>query len=154
MKKTISSSNKTKHNLSIEIITALLLIFFVHSCISTYIQLQSLRNLLNFYTIYTKASAWTIVIWEAVTVLLLFIHKTRLVGFLSTITFSITAIWVIIHWPHYPHDFGGIFNSITRSQKWALLLFLILLPTLGILLIIFKSKHKSQSNSDHNIVFT
>jgi uncharacterized membrane protein len=154
MKNTTLSGKIPKRNILIEIISALLLIFFVHTLISSYIQLQSLKNLLAFYTENTTVIAWTILITEIITVALIFFPRTRLIGFIAAFLMTTFAGIIILRYPHYPHDFGGIFNSMSRNQKWVLIISVALLSVAGTLLILYKSKYSQSTRNGDQVVFT
>lgn len=116
-----------KKNAAVEVISALLLVFYLHSVISNYVQLQSLKNMLAFYTVHTTPVAWAIVLIEFVIALLLFIPRTKGAGLLLSSLFVITIAVVIFRSPHFPHDFGGLLNNIGDKQK--LILGIVMLVT-------------------------
>lgn len=155
MKNKILSGKSTPENIYTEIIASLLLIFFVHTLVSSFIQLQSVKNMLAFYTRNNTLLAWLIIIAEAIVAVLIFFPRTRLTGF--------TAAWVVISfagaaillYPHYPHDFGGLFNTITRKQKWILIASVIILSTAGITIKVLKQRQlRRDTDSTHHIVYT
>lgn len=141
-----------KRKTIVEIISALLIVFFLHSAISNYIQLQSLKNLLAFYTINTTEVAWAIVIVEAVIALLLFISRTRLTGLLAVLLFTLYAGYTVLRTPHFPHDFGGILNNLSSKQHILIYVLLALMTIAGIWLAIRKPRLKAPPTSD--VVFT
>lgn len=153
MKKIALSNNKRKKKLVAEILASLLLIFFVHSFISTYIQLQGLKNMLAFYTSNRDILAWSILFVELAVILTLFVPRVRSIGFVASAIFAATAIIVIILTPHYPHDFGGIINYISNKQKLMLYGLIILISLLGgIESLLFRRKEIEPSTEP--IIFT
>src|SRR5438876_769132 len=117
-----------------EIIAAVFILFFVHSAVSNLIQLQSLKNLLGFYTFNTSAVAWSIVIVETAIASLLLIPRTRRFGFLTVQLFALYAGYTVLRRPHFPHDFGGLLNHVTFKQQLLFYSLLALLAIAGIYL--------------------
>ncbi|WP_143197437.1 hypothetical protein [Chitinophaga niabensis] len=117
-----------------EIITALLLVFFVHSAIDNYLNLLSLKNLLWFYTKHVGITAWFIVFIEAGIAILLFFPKTRIHGLAATLLFVIILATVVLLNPHSPHLFGGILNKLGKRfyLPFEIFLFLITLLAIGL----------------------
>ncbi|THU40471.1 hypothetical protein FAM09_11460 [Niastella caeni] len=146
------SGNKPKRKLVAEIIASLLLIFFVHTLISSYVQLQSLKNLLGFYTSNRDAIAWIMLVSEFIIVTLLYFPQTRKIGFIASILSSLLAGYIILKYPHFPHDFGGIINYLSSSKQILLYSLLLVLSITGILLI-KKENNKTESESQ-SIVYT
>ncbi len=124
----------------VEVISALLLLFYVHSVISIYVQLQSLKNMLAFYTVHTSLVAWSFVIIETAIVLLLFFARTRTLGFVLSTLFAIALMVATQLTPGYPHDYGGLFNIISTKLKWALLALITVLSLAGVVLGYSKTK--------------
>jgi len=153
MKNSTLSGKMPKQNLFVEIIASLLLIFFVHTLISSYIQLQSLKNLLGFYTSNTSVVAWTIIIVEFITFLLLLIPRTRLFGFLITIFCSIFAGYLVVSNPHLPHDFGGIINFLPWKIQFLLCSLLSILSGVGIFLMKVKPQ-RQKTDTPEPMAFT
>lgn len=118
----------------IDILAAVLLMFFVHTIISTYVQLQSLKNMLAFYTIHTSAVAWTVLICEVIIACCLFIKKVRFAGLLMAAIFGVGGMAAIYSWPHFPHDFGGIVNDISTPSKYMVYGIVAFLGCLGIVI--------------------
>ena len=98
-----------------EVITALLIVFFVHSAIDNFLNLLSLKNLLWFYTRNVEFTAWLLVIIEAVIAVLLFFPATRLAGLVLSFLFLLSLIIVVLRNPHAPHFFGGILNYLSKK---------------------------------------
>jgi uncharacterized membrane protein YphA (DoxX/SURF4 family) len=142
-----------KRKTILEIISALLILFFLHSSISNYIRLQSLKNLLGFYTIDTTGIAWTIVVVESIIALLLFIPRTRLVGLVAVLFFTLYAGYTVARTPHFPHNFGGILDNLSSWQHILIYGLLTSLAIAGIGLTIRKPRTKVPRASDQ-VVFT
>jgi signal transduction histidine kinase len=141
----------------VDVSTAVLLLYFVHSFVSTYIQFLSLRNTLAFYTENREFWVWTLIVTEFITALLLFVPKTRLYGLTLSLLFAIFVITLIFITPHYPHHFGGILN--VRSRRFKLVV-LFLVGLISLSAIISKLLHKRtvlQANSHtvaaHHLLF-
>lgn len=142
-----------KRKLIIEIISALFIVFFVHTAISCFIRIQSLKNLLAFYTPHITGTAWTIVLTEAVIVLLLVIRRTRTIGLLLSLLFMLglgITVWLT---PHYPHDFGGILNDKPERQLILIAITGSVLALVAILLGI-KSIKKANRLEEIPVVYT
>jgi hypothetical protein len=137
-----------KKNVTVEIISALLLVFYVHSVISNYVQLQSLKNMLAFYTVHTSMVAWVIVLVEFVIAVLLFIPRTKSVGLLISSVFVITIAVVIFRSPHYPHAFGGLLNHINDQQRLILGILMLIAGVIALLLKRKEVKSKRLNKSD------
>jgi hypothetical protein len=132
MNNTTLSGTMPKRNVIANIIIFLLLIFFVHTLSDSYMRLQSLKNVLAFYTKNTTAVAWTIIIVEIITALLLFLKKTQIFGLTLIILISSFAGYILFSTPRYPHAFGGILNYITPNQHIIVYSLLILLSILSL----------------------
>lgn len=141
-----------KKNTIVEVIAALLLVFYVHSVISIYVQLQSLKNMLAFYTPHTSLFAWGFVIVELLIVIAIFLPKTRAVGFLLSAAFAITLITTTRLTPGYPHDFGGVINVLSTNLKLVLLIVITILSLLGFGIKLRRQKVKQQISG--NTVYT
>ncbi|AXY76089.1 hypothetical protein D3H65_19795 [Paraflavitalea soli] len=133
-----------KKNTFVEVIAALLLVFYVHSLISIYVQLQSLKNMLAFYTLHTSFFAWSFVVVELLIVIAIFLPKTRALGFILSATFAITLIITTKLTPGYPHDYGGLINVLSTNLKLTLLITITILSLLGFGLKLRKQKVKQQ----------
>lgn len=153
MKQKTLSGGLPKRNLPAEIVAALLLIFFVHSVISNYIQLQSLKNLLAFYTRNTTLVAWLIILSEIFIATLLFMPRTRLIGFVAVLIATLFTVYTQLSKPHYPHDFGGIINHLTRMQQYILYGVVSAFSIFGVLLSVLKRKPQPATNPDQ-VVYT
>lgn len=153
MKNRTLPDNKPKRNMIIEIISSLLLVFFIHSIIYNFINLQSLKNLLGFYTRNKSETAWLIVITETLIALLLFLPQTRLLGFFSVLFISIFAGYIVIKFSFFPHHFGGILNNFSKTQHILFYSLLILMAITGIFLHFFWKKEHKIKRQD-SVVFT
>ena len=153
MKDASLSGSMPKRNLYVEIIASLLIIFFAHTATTSYIQIESLKNLLAFYTLNRSEVAWTMISTELIIAILLLFPRTRKIGLFFTLLFGLTALIITIQTPHYPHDFGGIVNSITRKQKYAFYAALTLISIIGIILSLNRLNIKP-SNKPHSVVYT
>lgn len=154
MKNTILSGKRLPRNIYAEIIASLLLIFFVHTLVSSFIQLQSVKNMLAFYTRNTTFVAWLIIILETIVTALIFFPRTRLMGFIAAILIISCAGIAIVIYPHYPHDFGGIFNNITHNQKWIIIGLTASLSLIGISSYLLRKKSLGTETKDNTVVFT
>jgi len=125
---------KSLHLWVVEIITALLIVFFVHSAIDNYFRLQSLKNLLIFYTVNVDAIAWLILLTETAIALLLLFQRTRTAGLLASLAFFITLTLIVALTPHSPHNFGGVLNGLNRKRYVAIETGGILLSFLALLI--------------------
>lgn len=136
-----------KKNTIVEVIAALLLVFYVHSVVNIYIQFNGLRSVLSFYTPYALHLTWVILLTEFLIALLLFIPRTRLIGLLMSSLFSLVIIVTIFWSPHNPHDFGGVLNGISEKQKLylATLLFILGITAFSIKVIERRTKRNKES---------
>lgn len=150
MKNKTLNGSLPKRNLIVEIIASLLLIFFVHTLISSYIQLQSLKNLLGFYTKNTTELAWIIIVVELVTITLLFFPKTRILGFILVLLCTTCALFIVFKRPSYPHDFGGIMNQLTRKQQPFFYSLLVTLTIIGLIIDVKKARKNIQESDTLN----
>lgn len=155
MNKSTLSGKAPKRNLLVEIIAALLLIFLTHSVmsISVYPGFPSLKNCLAFYTRNTSSIALLIILAEAIIAALLFIPRTRVVGLITVLIAALFAGYFQFRTPHYPHDFGGIINKLTRTQQYMFYGLLCFLSLAGLVLSAYKRKPKAERNPDQ-VVFT
>ncbi len=142
-----------KRKTIVEIISALLTVFFLHGAITNYIQLQSLKNLLAFYTFNTTEIAWVIIIAEAAIGLLLSIPKLRIVGLVAVPLFALYAGYTVLRTLHFPHNFGGILNNLSTKQHILIYVSLGISAMAGIWLKMRKPGLKVSSTSDE-VVFT
>lgn len=152
MKNVSLSGGMPKRKLIVEVIAAILLVFFVHTLISSYIQLQSLKNLLAFYTKYTTEVAWMMILSELVISVLLFTPRIRHLGLIFVTLYSVFGFYIVITHFHYPHDFGGVLNRISTSQQLVLFCLLFVLALFGLISRLRKSR--SKTDSEPSIVFT
>jgi hypothetical protein len=98
--------------------SAILLLFFVHTLITTFTQRQSLENMLVFYLTENRALvSWLVLTIEAFIALLLFIPKTRRVGFIIAFAFAAGGLILITQTPRRPHHFGGIITTLAGNYK-------------------------------------
>jgi hypothetical protein len=100
----------------VEIIGALMIVFFVHSSIVNYFGMQSMINMLAFYTVHTTEYAWAFWGTEVMIALLLIIPSTRIVGLVMTVLFMAGMVTLILMTPHYPHNFGGLLGYISDTR--------------------------------------
>lgn len=148
MKKAISKNRI----LAVEILSVLLLVFFVHNGISNFVNIQSLTNLLAFYTVHTNSVAWMIVLAQAVVVILLLFPKTRIWGFGAVILVALTAGYVVIANPHVPYHFGPLVMDFSVKEHIFFYSLLILISITGILLL--TSRHKLKQAEAPPVIFT
>lgn len=141
-----------KRKFIFEIIAGLLLAFFVYTLISSYIQLQSLKNLLAFYTKYTSEVAWMMIISELIISIILFVPRTRYIGLILVMLYSSYGFYIVITHFHYPHDFGGVLNRISTTQQLVLFCLLFVLALFGIISRLRKSR--SIADSEPSVVYT
>src|SRR5690349_2600379 len=119
MENTILSGGMPRRNVYIEIIAALLLLFFAHTAIDNFLNRLSLRNLLRILPItYNKADllSWLIPIIKIFTAILLFFPRTRLPGLIIAILITSVFTGYLLYTPALPHEFGGILNYINFTQ--------------------------------------
>ena len=152
MKNEILRGDKPKKNLIVEIVAATLLIFFVHTFISSFIQLQSLKNLLAFYTKYTTETAWLMIASELLLSILLFMPRLRKWGLILVIPFAILGFYIVITHYRYPNDFGGILNVLSSTQQLVLYCLLFVLALSGLLSRFRKQKTKIEEKA--SVAFT
>lgn len=150
---TNSSKTPLRRKLITEIIAALLLLFYVHTFISTYVNLQSLKNMLPFYTANNNTVAWIVVLIEIAIILLLFLPRTRLAGFIGVLITVLFAGYLVIRHPDNPHHFGGVLNRLSDTQHILLYGLLSLLAIIGLSLTLVPRKINKRPTSDP-IVFT
>lgn len=146
-------SGMPKRQLITNIIISLLLVFLVHTLTDSYMRLQSLKNALAFYTNNTTAVAWTIIIIELITALLLFFKRTQKAGLTLIILISSFAGYILFSTPHYPHAFGGILNDLTPNQHLIVYSLLFLFSILGLWLKVHKAS-KEKIAEPQTVVFT
>lgn len=120
----------------VDIISALLLCFYLFTAINSFFQIESLKNLLAFYTLHTTTVAWSLVALETCIALLLFFRKTRMAGIIAAFCMLFFAGVTIKEYPRYPHDFGGLFNLLNSKQDWYLIVVLGCLCLMAIALMI------------------
>jgi hypothetical protein len=156
MKSSILSASLRKQKLLIEIIAALLLLFFAHTAIDNFLNRLSLRNLFRILPFtYNKADflSWFIPIIKTFTVALLFFPRTRLLGI--SISFIVAAIFTVylIYTPKWPHEFGGILNYLNYTQHLFLICSLCVLSLFAFILCI--GKIKKEDKIEHPpVIFT
>ena len=137
----------------VEIIAALFIVFFVHSAILSFLRIQSLKNLLAFYTYSKTEVAWAIIIIEVATALLLIFPRTRTLGLIMSLLFMIglgITIWLTLY---HPHDFEGVLNNMTNKQRWWLIIVSVILATIAIPLK-WKASQKIDQKENIPIVYT
>lgn len=133
---------------AVEIITALLLVFFVHSAVDNYFNLLSLKNMLPFYTKNAGQVAWALVIIEVGIGLLLFFPGTRLFGLTLSLLFLLTLTIIVARNPNSPHFFGGILNYLGKRLY---LPFEITMIVFTVIAITLKKWHRTgQSATEHS----
>lgn len=153
MKTKASLSSSQKRLQLPEIISLLLLVFFVHTSVAIYIQFQSLIHMLVFYTNHTTVFAWIIFITNIIIAILLFIPRTRFIGLISAAFFAISGIITMVLTPHNPHDFGGVINELPTKQRYILYSIIALIAIINIFLTLQKAKLKSPEQ-ESQIAFT
>jgi hypothetical protein len=130
-----------------EIIAAILMIYFLHSAISNYVNIENLKEVLAFYTRSFIAVAWLIFIVQAVTFIALFIPKTRLYGQISSFVFLTTLLITLLRKPRVPHDFGGVLNYLNTKETYLFIISCMLLSAIGIALTLRYTKKDSPNLS-------
>lgn len=156
MKRTTLSGNTPKRKLIVEIIAAILILFFAHTAIDNIIDRLSLRNLLRILPLtYNKADivSWTIPFTKLSVTFLLFFPRTRLYGgILALITMTIFSAY-LIYTSRWPHEFGGILNFLSFKQH---LILSMSLAAISLILIILSNKRARQGDSDTQptVIFT
>jgi len=142
-----------KRKTIVEIITILFLVFFIHNVINNYVGLQSLKNLLGFYTRNFILVAWTILVIEIVNVVLLIIPGTRTLGLLITSLLMLALAITVWFTPHFPHDFGGVLNDRSGSEIIFFAIFGVILALVGALLNL-KTIKKSSRPEKAPVIYT
>jgi uncharacterized membrane protein YphA (DoxX/SURF4 family) len=133
----MSDMQKRENNLVATIINvnaAVLLLFFVHTMLYTWKQLASFKNMLAFYTYEKTLIAWTVISVELIIAVMLFLPRTRKIGFILASVFGMTAIIIMRTYPGVPHDFGGVINHISHPMRYAVFSLVTLLGISGLIL--------------------
>ncbi len=144
----------TQTSITAEIIAALLLIFMIHTLVSSYVQLQSLKNLLAFYTANTENStiiAWLIVLSEFFVVILLFFPRTRVIGLIGVLVLMLFAASIMWVYPRHPHHFGGIINKIAKNDRRILVAVVAVISIIGIIFSLLKKRPSHQAGKDGHV---
>ncbi len=136
-----------------DIIAFVIILFSAYTLISSITELSNLKGMLGFYTVDTTTIAWIIIVIEAITLTLLFFPITRTAGFISFILLAVFAGITMLRYPHNPHDFGGIFNHISRPQKWMVIVTVSLISAGGILLRLFNTSNTHLRSGDQRTVY-
>lgn len=144
----------TRRNFVVQVLSSLLLLFFVHTVINQLFQIHSLNNMLQFYVFNTSLIFWLIIFSEVLIAALLFMPRLRLLGFMLTIAYALLLANTIYRTPHFPHDFGGIINSLTKQQQYILCGSLCLIPIIGIAVAFTRRRKPASEPETQQAVFT
>lgn len=143
-------SNPIKFRFAFEVISAILLTYFLHSAIVSTIQHRTSVNVLAFYTqpgAPREAIAWSITMWQSLVAILLFIPATRLYGFGLAFVYFISLILLSWQFPGDPAMFGGLLNYISRFHTMPLAITGTFLIVIGVAFqIYFRNRTLSSSN--------
>ncbi len=151
--KNVTLGGMPKRQLLTNIIISLLLIFIVHTLTDSFMRLQSLKNVLAFYTKNTTGVAWTILTAELVIAVFLFFKKTQKAGLFFTIAISLFSGYIVYSYPRYPHAFGGLLNTFTPKQHLIAYSLLLMFSMLGLYL--KKNKASGEPASEPQpVIFT
>lgn len=137
-----------KSSKTIELISALLILFFTYNGIMSLINIGNLKNLLAFYTLERSQWAWSIILAELLVAFFLLFPKTRRIGFFATILFCISLCYTISKTPYFPHEFGGILNRLSNQQQ---IYFSVILSSMAMLGIWLSYKQFKRKSSPTNI---
>jgi hypothetical protein len=144
----MKKSSSHKAPTIIDVVASILLIFFLHTMLYTWMQIASFKNMLAFYTYNITPIAWTVIVTELIIAVMLFIPRTRVIGFILAAVFATTAIIIIKITPGVPHDFGGIMNHVSiASMRYVIYGLVILLACSGLVLTFIKKPANSSSSS-------
>lgn len=161
MKNTTLSDNVPKQNFVeplyslkrstfVQIIAAILMMFFIHNMVANYINIVTLKNALAFYTVHNVAAAWILISTEAAIILLLFFRQTRAAGLMAVLLVSLFAAYIVYSTPKFPHDFGGLLTNTSNNTRTAILCVTAVISIWGICLSIRKNRDKNQSTTIEN----
>jgi hypothetical protein len=117
---------------------AVLLLFFLHTLLYTWKQMVSFKNMLAFYTHEKTLIAWTVISVELIIAVMLFLPRTRKIGFILASVFGMTAIIIMRTNPGVPHDFGGVINHISHDMRYVVFSLVTLLGFSGLILSFMK----------------
>lgn len=130
-----------KKNTVIEIISFLLVALFTYASVSKLIDFQRFKFQLGrspFITEFSSIVAWFIPLSELIVVLLLILHRTRLLGLYGSFFLMIIFtgyIYAMLHFSYFiPCSCGGVLSSMGWSQHLIFNISFTLISLLGILL--------------------
>jgi len=147
-----------KRNLIIEIISSLLILLFVYTAISKLLDYTSFKNVLHWSPfIRGKAPivALALPITEGLVSILLFIPRTRLWGFYSSVAlmsvFTLYLAYMINFTPKLPCSCGGVLKQMTWNQHLIFNIFFLALSATGLML---EGKRVKRKPEPPPVVFT
>jgi len=130
-----------KRNLTIEIISSLLILLFVYTAISKLFDYTAFKNVLSRSPlIASKAGivALALPITEGLVSLLLFVPRTRLWGFYGSVAimsvFTLYLAYMINFTPKLPCSCGGVLKQMTWNQHLIFNIFFLALSIAGLVL--------------------
>lgn len=130
-----------KKKLIIEIIVILLVVMFLHTGISKFLDFQGFVHDLDnqpFPDRYTPYLAWSLPTIEIIIVVMLLMNRTRLIGlyaslFLMTLFTIYTGLVLINFFDRVPCSCGGVVSYLSWPQHLFFNLFFVVITFIGIL---------------------
>ena len=130
-----------RHTTFIQILSSLLILLFVYTAVSKWIDHQSFQNTISQSPLigaYAGVVAWLLPIIELVIASLLFFESTRKGGFYAAgtllILFSGYIGYMLLFSSHLPCSCGGVIRYLSWSEHLVFNVLWILLSLLGIVL--------------------
>ena len=138
--------------ITIQIISALLILLFTYSAINKLIDHTDFINTLQtaaFFGNEYKLISWAVPITELGVVLLLIFQRTRIYGYYASVailyTFTFYIAWMLLYTNNLPCSCGGVLSALTWPQHLLFNIIFLLLSAIGILVLRKQNHHKSQS---------
>lgn len=130
-------SNKTKI-ISTEVTSALLILLFSYTGIMKLIDHDNFQGVLSQSDLLGKWAqilAWVIPVVELITVLLLFITRTKIIGLSICIVlmcvFTFYVFYMIVFMPHLPCNCGGVIKLMSWREHLVFNVFFTMIAILG-----------------------
>jgi putative oxidoreductase len=128
-----------KRSLVVELIVALLILLFVYTATSKFLEFSSFRYVLSRSPLIGQSApvvAWALPITEYAISLLLFFHSTRRIGlwasFALMLVFTGYIGYMLAFSPHLPCSCGGVIKEMSWKQHLVFNIFYTLLALAGI----------------------
>lgn len=128
-----------------DVIATVLMIYFLHSAISNFVNINNLKEVLAFYTRGFRSVAWLIFFAQTAISIALFIQKTRFYGQIGAFVCLAGLTLTIFKHPRFPHDFGGILNYLNTKEIYLFLISCILLSIVSIVLTLKYTRTKKET---------